>query len=155
MPSKPPYKPEHASTLAPYLCVDGAAKAIDFYKDVFGATVKFRMDRGPKVGHAELAFGEAFLMIADEFPDVGFFAPKAGANVPVQMLLYVPDVDATTRKAVERGAKVLQPPTDQFYGDRSCKMTDPFGHVWQVSTHIEDVSPEELKRRTEKFAKVG
>lgn len=143
---KPPFKPADASTVSPYLCVKGAADAISFYVEVFGARERFRMEKNGKVGHAELSFGETVVMIADEFPDMGFTAPADG-NRSVQFVLYVPDVDATVLKAVAKGARIGREVQNQFYGDRSGQVIDPFGHAWHVSTHVEDVSPEELEKR--------
>ena len=142
--------------LSPYLCVDGAARAIDFYTDVLGATVTMRMD-GPSgtIGHAELALGESVLMLADEHPDTGFVSPARVGGTPVLLHTYVEDVDAVFERALASGAKALRPVENQFYGDRSGQFEDPFGHRWNVATHVEDVSPEEMARRAEEAAAGG
>jgi PhnB protein len=143
--------PEGYPRVIPSLAVDGAAKAIDFYCDVFGATERMRMG-GPdgKVGHAELTLGESLLFVADEFPDMGFLGPTKVGGSPVTVSVYVDDVDAAFDRAVKNGAKVLRPVEDQFYGDRSGQFEDPFGHRWSVATHVEDVPPEEMADRAAK-----
>lgn len=142
--------PDGYPTVCPYLHIDGAAEAIRFYQRVFEATERFRMD-GPdgKVGHAELAIGDSVVMLADEYPDMGVRGPKAFGGSPVALSIYVPDVDAVVAAAVEAGATVTQPVEDRFYGDRVGQIEDPFGHVWSVQTHVEDVTPEEMQRRAE------
>jgi PhnB protein len=148
MPVKP--IPEGYHAITPYLIIDGAAQAIDFYKKAFGATELFRMPdpTGKRIGHAELKIGDSQIMLADENSNMGFRNPKAYGGTPVSLLLYVNDVDATIPRAVAAGAKVLKPIQDQFYGDRSGTIHDPFGHVWTVATHIKDVSPEEMMAHT-------
>jgi PhnB protein len=148
MPVKP--IPEGYHAITPYLIIDGAAQAIDFYKKAFGATELFRMPdpTGKRIGHAELKIGDSQIMLADENANMGFRNPKAYGGTPVSLLLYVNDVDATIPRAVAAGAKVLKPIQDQFYGDRSGTIHDPFGHVWTVATHIKDVSPEEMMAHT-------
>jgi PhnB protein len=131
----------------PYLAIDGAAKAIDFYKKVFDAREVFRQENEGRVGHAELKIGTGRIMLADEHPEIGFRGPKAYGGSPVMLHLYVENVDEVVRRATESGATIVRPVADQFYGDRSGQFTDPWGHVWNVSTHVEDVSPEELDRR--------
>lgn len=140
--------PEGYPRVCPYLHIDGAAKAIAFYKDVFGATERFRMD-GPdgKVGHAELGFGDSVVMLADEHPDMGVRGPRAFGGTAVVLSIYVEDVDAVVTTAVGVGATVVHAIEDRFYGDRVGQIEDPFGHMWSVQTHIEDVSPEEMQRR--------
>lgn len=142
----------HGAT--PYLCVKDAAKALDFYKKAFGAQELMRMG-GPdgKIGHAEIKIGEAVVMIADEFPDMGFLSPQTIGGSPVGMMVYVEDVDGFVNKATTAGAKILKPVADQFYGDRSGQLEDPFGHRWYIATHIEDVPPEEMKKRADEFMK--
>ncbi len=140
--------PEGYPVVSPYLCVDGADAAIQFYADVLGATERVRMPApGGKVGHAELQFGDSVVMVADEFPEMGQVSPKTVGGSPVVISVYVDDVDAAFQRAQEAGAKVVRPPEDQFYGDRAAQFEDPFGHRWSIATHIEDVSPDEMTRR--------
>jgi len=140
--------PEGYHSVTPYLCVKGAAAAIDFYKKAFGAKELLRMPApGEKIGHAEIQIGDSHVMLADEFPEMGFLSPQSVGWSPVMMHLYVEDVDITANKAVAAGAKVTRPVADQFYGDRGGQVEDPFGHKWYVSTHKEDVSPEEIEAR--------
>ncbi|HEV7861165.1 MAG TPA: VOC family protein [Acidimicrobiia bacterium] len=145
--------PEGQPRLTPYVCVDGAAQAIEFYTDVLGGTETVRMG-GPdgKIGHAELTFGDSVLMLADEHPDMGFISPARIGGTPVTLSLYVDDVDAVFEKALASGAKSLRPVENQFYGDRSGQFEDPFGHRWNIATHVEDVSPEEMGRRAGELA---
>ena len=140
--------PDGYYTATPYLIIKGAARALDFYKQAFGAQelMRFPMPDG-KVGHAEIKIGNSPIMLADEFPEMGHKSPESLGGSPVSILLYVPDVDKTFAQALKAGGKELQPLKDQFYGDRSGTLTDPFGHVWTVATHKEDVSPEEMDRR--------
>jgi len=152
--SKVNYIPEGYNTVTPYLVIKGAAKAIDYYKKVFGATVVVRMD-GPNgtVGHAELKIGDSRIMLADENPKMGqghTSAATIGAS-PVSLYLYIPDVDSVVKRAVAEGAKILKPVEDQFYGDRSGFIQDPFGHLWGVATHVEDVAPKDLEERAKKM----
>lgn len=140
--------PDEYPRLSPYLVVEGAAAAIDFYRDVFGATERMRMP-GPNdtIGHAELQLGDSVIMLADEFPDMGHRGPKSIGGTPVGLSVYVEDVDATLAKAVAAGATEESAAKDQFYGDRTATFLDPFGHKWHVATHVEDVSPDEMSRR--------
>jgi PhnB protein len=146
--------PEGYHTATPYLIIKGAARALDFYKKAFGAVELMRMD-GPngKIGHAEIKIGDSPIMLADEFPDMGFRSPQSLGGTPVSLCLYVEDVDTRFTQAVAAGATVMRPVKDQFYGDRSGTLTDPFGHVWTIATHKEDVTPEEMSRRAEAFMK--
>lgn len=139
--------PDDYPRVCAYLHIDGAAAAIEFYKDVFGATERIRMG-GPdgKVGHAELAIGDSVVMLADEYPDRGVFGPRSVGGTPVTLSIFVDDVDATVAWAVERGATITRPVQDQFYGDRVGHIEDPFGHAWSIQTHVRDVSPEEMRR---------
>jgi len=142
--------PEGYHSVTPYLIVKGAAAAIDFYKKTFEATELFRMPdaSGKLVGHAEIKIGDSHIMLADEYPEMGYRSPQSLGGTPVSLLLYVDDVDATIPRAVAAGAKLIQPIKDQFYGDRSGTLHDPFGHVWTVATHKKDVSPEEMMEHT-------
>jgi PhnB protein len=135
------------STITPYLIVQGAAKAIDFYKKVFGAEEIMRMPDGNRIGHAELQIGNSKIMLADEYPDMGIRGPKTIGGAAVQLYIYVPDVDSVVANAQSNGAKINKPVADQFYGDRNGQIEDPFGHIWGVATHVEDVAPEEMQRR--------
>lgn len=140
--------PDGYHSVTPYLCVKDAARAIEFYKQAFGATERILMaDPGGRIGHAEIKIGDALIMLADEFPEMGFLSPETTGGSPVMLHLYVKDVDAFFNQAVAAGAKAQRPVEDQFYGDRAGKLADPFGHVWYIATHKEDVSPEEMKRR--------
>nr|HAT8713966.1 VOC family protein [Legionella jordanis] len=142
------YMQEGYSTITPYLIVDDAAKAIEFYKTVFGAKEVMRMPApNNKIGHAELSIGESKFMLSDEFPEMDAKAPAAYGGSPVGIHLYVKDVDAVAALAVQHGAKLLREVSDQFYGDRSGSLEDPFGHKWYIATHIEDLSPEEIQKR--------
>lgn len=140
--------PEGYSTVTPYLIVSNGAAAIDFYKRIFGAIEIMRMPGpGGRVGHAELRVGDSVIMLADENPQSGITAPQPGGGSPVSFLIYVDQVDAVTAKAELNGSKIARPPTDQFYGDRTATLLDPFGHQWTIATHIEDLSPEEMQKR--------
>ena len=140
--------PEGYHSVTPYLIIKGAAAAIDFYKKAFGATELFRIDAPEgKVGHAEIKIGDSPIMLADEFPGMGYVSPKTLGGTPVSLLIYVDDVDTVFPQAIAAGGKQEKPLQDQFYGDRSGTLTDPFGHVWTVATHTEDVSPEEMDKR--------
>jgi PhnB protein len=142
------YIPQGYHTATPYLIVKGAARAIDFYKQAFGATELMRFaGPGGSIGHAEIRIGDSPIMLADEMPQMGYRSPAALGGSSVSVMLYVPDVDKVVERAVKAGAKVERAVADQFYGDRSGTIHDPFGHVWTVSTHKEDVSPEEMQRR--------
>jgi PhnB protein len=142
--------PEGYHSITPYLVVNDAAGAIEFYKSAFGASELMRMTAAAgRVGHAEIRIGDSRIMLADEFPEMGARSARTLGGSPVHIYLYVEDVDAVTGKALAAGAKELRPVKDQFYGDRSGSIEDPFGHVWHVSTHKEDVPPDELKRRAE------
>jgi PhnB protein len=148
--------PQGFHNVTPYLVVDGAAKALDFYARVFGATERMRVPGpGGKVGHAEIRIGDSMIMLADEHPEMGARGPRAFGGSPVSLMLYVEDVDAIVKRAVAAGAKILRPVEDKFYGDRSGSIEDPFGHHWHVSTHKEDVPPDELERRAATLAKSG
>ena len=140
--------PDGYPQVTPYLFVDGAQAAIDFYTSVFGATERMRMP-GPdgRIGHADLRLGESLLMVADEFPEMGGRSPRTVGGSPVIISLYVEDVDAVFERAVQAGATVVRAVETQFYGDRAGQFEDPFGHQWSVATHVEDVPPDEMERR--------
>jgi PhnB protein len=148
MPGKSKPIPEGYHNATPYLIVNDAAAAIEFYKTAFGAKELMRMPKpNGKIGHAEIKIGDSPIMLADEAPEVGARSPRTIGGSPVSIFLYVEDVDTTFNKAVKAGAKVQRPLADQFYGDRTGGIEDPFGHVWYVATHVEDVPPEEMKKR--------
>jgi PhnB protein len=139
--------PDGYHSVTPYLIIDGAAKAIDFYKKAFGATELFRMEHQGKIGHAELKIGDSPIMLSDEHPEMGYKGPKSLGGTPVSLMIYVEDVDTVYKRAIESGGIEVKALQDQFYGDRSGTLTDPFGHVWTVATHKEDVTPEEMDKR--------
>jgi PhnB protein len=140
--------PDGFHSVTPYLFVRGAASALDFYKKVFGGTEIVRMV-GPngKIMHAEIRIGDSIVMLADENLQTGVMSPQTIGGFSVGMHVYVDNVDAVIQKAIDSGAKPLRPIKDQFYGDRSGSLLDPFGHMWSVATHVEDVSPEEMRKR--------
>jgi PhnB protein len=145
---KTKYTPDGYHTATPYLIVNGGARAIEFYKQAFGATEIMRIGSpGDKVGHAEMQIGDSRIMLADEFPEMDALGPKTIGGTPVGLMLYVEDCDAVFAKALSLGAKVLKPMQDQFYGDRSGTFLDPFGHKWTIATHKEDIPPEEMQKR--------
>jgi PhnB protein len=140
--------PEDYPRVTPYLIVDGASAAIDFYTSVLGATERMRMSApDDKVGHAELDIGNSVIMLADESPEMEAHSPGTVGGTPVSLHVYVEDADATCERAVEAGAKTLRPVEDKFYGDRSGSFEDPFGHRWHVATHVEDVPADEMEKR--------
>ena len=146
--------PEGYHTVTPYLICMGAAAALDYYKKAFGATERMRM-AGPdgKIGHAELEIGDSVIMLADEAPDMQAFCPSTIGGTPVSIVLYVTDVDTVFNRALAGGATQIHPLKDRFYGDRTGTLLDPFGHMWTIATHKEDVPPEEMQRRAEAEAK--
>ena len=140
--------PEGYHSVTPYLIINGAAEAIEFYQKAFGATELFRMPApAGKIGHAEIKIGDSPIMLADEFPEMGYKSPQSLGGSPVSIMIYVEDVDAVFNQAIAAGGKEQRPVKDQFYGDRSGTLEDPFGHVWHVATHKEDVTPEEMEKR--------
>ena len=145
MPVKP--IPDGYHTVTPYLIVNDGVKALDFYKRAFGAVELFRMEHAGKIGHAEFKIGDSPIMLADEHPEMGARGPLSLGGTPVSILLYVNNVDETTAQAEAAGAKIVRPLENKFYGDRSATLADPFGHSWHISTHVEDVSSEEMKKR--------
>ena len=152
MPQKP--IPEGYHTVTPYLIVKDASLALDFYKSALDAVELYRMpDPSGRVAHAELRVGDSQIMLADEFPDMGAVSPQTLGGAGVSFLVYVEDVDSAFRKAIAAGGKERRPVQDQFYGDRSGTLEDPFGHQWTLATHVEDVSPEEMQRRFEAMSR--
>jgi PhnB protein len=148
--------PDGYHSVTPYLIVDGASDAIAFYAKVFGTKERMRMPMpGGKVGHAEVDLGDSVIMLADEFPDMGIRGPKTLGGSPVNIHIYVDDVDSVFQGAIEAGSKVLQPLEDKFYGDRAGQLEDPFGHIWSVATHVEDVPEEEMAKRAQAYAESG
>ena len=148
MSGKTNHIPDGYHNVTPYLCVGDAARAIEFYKEAFGATEVLRMEApGGKIGHAELRIGDSVVMLADEFPEMNFRSPQTIGGVSAHFYIYDEDVDARVERAVAAGARLTRPVKDQFYGDRSGGVEDPFGHHWYIATHKEDLTPEEVKRR--------
>ena len=146
--------PEGYHSISPSLTCKDAARAIEYYKNVFGAKELMRMPSPDgKISHAELKIGDSIIFVNDEFPQMGATAPTAAGGSPIYLFLYVPDVDAVFNRAVAAGARVAMPVADMFWGDRYGKLTDPFGHLWGIATHTEDVAPEEIGRRAESFFK--
>jgi PhnB protein len=144
--------PEGYHSITPYLIINGAAAAIDFYKRAFGATELMRMPTPDgKIGHAEIRIGDSTIMLADETPEMGHRSPTSLGGAGVSLMIYLDDVDETFKRATAAGAKEVQAIKNQFYGDRSGTLRDPFGHVWTIATHIEDVAPDELERRAKEY----
>lgn len=140
--------PDGYHSVTPYLYIKGAARAIDFYKQAFGAVEVMRLaSPDGKVGHAEIKIGDSHVMLADEHPEMGARSPQSIGGSPVGLMVYLPDVDKVVDRAVKAGATLERPVEDKFYGDRTGGIVDPFGHRWYISTHIEDVPPEEMERR--------
>ena len=144
--------PEGYHSVTPYLTVDDARAALDFYARAFGATEIMRMEMGDKIGHAEIRIGDSVVMLSDEWPDMDKLSPKSRGGSTAGLMVYLPDVDAAFARAIEAGATVRYPLEDAFWGDRYGKVTDPFGHSWMLATHVEDVPEDEMKRRMEKMA---
>jgi PhnB protein len=148
--------PDNYPRVTPYLIVDDGGAAIDFYSSVLDASERVRMAApGGKVGHAELAIGDSMIMLADESPDMGARSPRTVGGTPVTLHVYVENVDDVFDRAVRAGAQSLRPVEDRFYGDRSGQFEDPFGHRWDVSSHVEDVPPEEMAKRAEAAMSAG
>jgi PhnB protein len=148
--------PDGYHSVTAYLIVKGAARAIEFYQQAFGATEITRLDGpGGTIGHAEVMIGDSPVMLADEHPDMGALSPETVGGSPVNMLIYTADADAMFQRALDTGAEQVRPMADQFYGDRSGTVRDPFGHQWTIATHVEDVSQEELQRRMEEMMQQG
>jgi PhnB protein len=148
-------KPDGYHSVTPYLIVKGAAEALDFYKSGFNAFEKLRLldpDSGV-VSHAEIMIGDSVVMLSEEFPERGFKGPETLGGASGSFLIYVEDVDSLFKKAIQAGAKEMRPVQDQFYGDRSGTLKDPYGHVWTLATHMEDLSDEQIDKRFEEFMK--
>jgi PhnB protein len=152
----PNWIPDGYPNVTPYLIVDGASSAIDFYSSVLGAKERMRL-AGPdgKLGHAELELGDSVIMLADENPGMDARGPRTIGGSPVSLLVYVENADSVFERAIQAGAKAVQPVGDRFYGDRVGGFEDPFGHRWSVATHVEDVSPEEMSRRAAEMMAAG
>lgn len=148
--------PKDYNVVIPYLAIRGAAQAIEFYKKVFGAKEIMRMPGpGGMIGHAEIRIADCKVMLSDEFEEMQMLGPKARGGTSVMIHLYVKDVDATAAKAAQAGGTIVRPVADQFYGDRTCLVEDPFGHRWYVATHKEDLSKAEVKKRAMQMAQSG
>ena len=145
--------PDGYHSITPYLVVDDAQAAIDFYTRAFGAKEKFRLPMGDRIGHAELEIGDSVVMLADEFPEQGHLSPKSRGGTTVSLLHYVEDVDSAFKKAIDAGASETRPLENQFWGDRMGTLADPFGHMWSLATTVEEVSPQEMQQRMEQFGK--
>lgn len=142
--------PEGYLTITPYLTVDGAAGAIEYYKSAFGAKERGRMDGpGGKIAHAELEIGDSMVMLSDALPDFSTRSPKELGGTTASIFMYVEDVDAVVQRAADEGGTVLMEVADQFWGDRFGVIQDPFAHCWSIATHVEDVPPEEMAKRAE------
>ncbi len=144
-------KPEGYHSVTPYIIVDGAAEAIRWYEQALGAREKYRLPMGDKIGHAEILIGDSHVMLSDEWPDFDARGPKHRGGATATFMIYVDDVDAAFQRALDAGGTVDKPVENQFYGDRSGTIVDPFGHKWTLATHVEDVSEEEMQRRMEAF----
>jgi PhnB protein len=145
--------PEGYHTLTPYMTVRGADQAIEFYKKAFGAEERYRLaGRDGKVIHAELRIGDSIFMLGEESPQMGNTSPQTLNGTASGVMIYCKDTDEAVQRAVQAGAKVTLPAQDMFWGDRYAKVLDPYGHDWSLGTHIEDVSPEEMKKRWEVFS---
>ena len=140
--------PEGYHSVTPYIVVDGASRTIDFYRQAFGAEEVLRMSAGPdKLAHAEIRIGDSIVMLSDEWPDMNMLGPNARGGASGLLMIYVEDVDAAFARAIDAGATLDRPVTDQFYGDRSGSVIDPFGHRWTLATHVEDIAPEDMEQR--------
>lgn len=149
-------QPDGYASVTPYLIVDDAPAALEFYAKALGAVERMRLEWGDGlIGHAELRIGDSLVMLASEFPQMNALSPKSVGGTPVSLMVYVEDVDATFAAAVEEGAEALRPVANQFYGDRTGRIRDPFGHEWTLATHVEDVGAEELRRRQRAMAAGG
>ena len=145
--------PDGYHSVTPYLVIDGAAKALEFYQKALGAQELFRMPTGNKIGHAEIRIGDSHVMLSDEWAPMNLLSPAKRGGTTVSLMVYVEDVDAAYKRAIDAGASQERAPENQFYGDRSGSLLDPFGHRWTLATHVEDVPMDELQRRMDEFAK--
>lgn len=145
--------PEGYHSVTPYLIINGAADAIEFYKKAFGATEVMRLPMGDKIGHAEIKLGDSHVMLSDEWPEMENFSPVKRGGTSVSLMFYVENPDAVFDRAIKAGATVQKPIENQFYGDRTGTLKDPFGHVWSIGAHVEDVPMDELKKRMESWTK--
>ena len=145
--------PDGYNSVTPYLVVDDAKRALEFYAQAFGAEEKFRLPMGERIGHAEIKIGDSFVMLADEFPEMGHLGPNSRGGPTSSIVLYVEDVDTAFKKALDAGAKEQRPVKQEFWGDRMGTLTDPFGHQWSLATHVEDVSEAEMEARMREFEK--
>ena len=144
--------PDGCEGATPYLCLNNASAAIEFYKKAFGATEVYRLaEPGGKIAHAEIRIGRAVIMLADEYPELGHRSPISLGGTPVKIHLYVEDVDAVVSQAYDAGAKILKPVKDEFYGDRNGSFEDPFGHIWFIASRKENLTPEEIQERSAKL----
>ena len=146
-------RPEGYHSVTPYLICDGAAHAIEFYARAFGATELFRLPMGDKVGHAEIMIGDSHVMLSDEWPDMNLRGPRSRGGPTASLMVYVDDVDAMFKRAVAAGATVERGVENQFWGDRTGTVVDPYGHRWMLATHVEEVPPEEMERRMAEWSK--
>ncbi|MCJ8159846.1 VOC family protein [Sphingomonas sp. LaA6.9] len=144
--------PEGYSSVTPYLTLDDANAAIEFYKNAFGATELFRMPMGDRIAHAEIKIGNSHVMLSDEWPDMDMLGPKSRGGTTASLMIYLDGVDAAFDRAIAAGATAERAPEDQFWGDRMGTLVDPFGHRWSIATHVEDVAPEEMARRMSEMA---
>ena len=151
----PDWKEDGDHTVTAYLTVDDAEAAIEFYRNAFGATEHMRLQMGDQIGHADILIGDTHVMLSDEFPDMGKLGPKARGGATSSLMIYVPDADAAFDKAIAAGGELVRPVEDQFYGDRCGSLKDPFGHEWTISTHVEDVSEEEMNQRMQAMMEEG
>ena len=147
------YIPDGYHTVTAYLMVDDAAKALDFYREAFGAEELYRLPMGDKIGHAEIMIGDTHLMLADEFPDMDALGPNKRGGATASFMIYVPDADVAYDRAVKAGAKADRPLKNEFWGDRIGTVIDPFGHKWSLATHLEEVAPEEMQKRMAEWSK--
>lgn len=146
------YRPQGYHSVTSYLIVDDAAKALDFYRDAFGAEEMYRLPMGDRIGHAETRIGDTVLMLSDEWPDMNALSPNTRGGATSSFMIYVEDADAAYARAVKAGARADRPVKQEFWGDRIGSVVDPFGHKWSLSTHVEDVAPKEMQRRMEAWS---